>query len=279
MWTSPNKPGSTITQEVKEYSGQDRVIHFIKLKRDKVQQNLDILEADLHSATEQFKVPDEPANTSDNLPSKSKRQIHHQDNQPNSSLSRLKREVDFDIKVDVNACLKTIVGGIVSIFSSPRSLDKIQKSVENLAFRTSRLESNFNDYTQKVDLILNTMQKTMGYYINAAHMIISINSALDFADDTIMELLNSITPLVKGHLTHNLLDPLQAQQIIDKTQQKADKLNLQVIIDQPADILKCSVTTFATNKTWYAFINAFINAYHVLLVANVVTEHFKMSAG
>ena len=242
-------------QEVKEYSGQDRVIHFIKLKRDKVQQNLDILEADLHSATEQFKVPDEPANTSDNLPSKSKRQIHHQDNQPNSSLSRLKREVDFDIKVDVNACLKTIVGGIVSIFSSPRSLDKIQKSVENLAFRTSRLESNFDDYTQKVDLILNTMQKTMGYYINAAHMITSINSDLDFADDTIMELLNSITPLVKGHLTHNLLDPLQAQQIIDKTQQKANKLNLQVIIDQPADILKCSVTTFATNKTWYALIS------------------------
>ena len=60
---------------------------------------------------------------------------------------------------------------------------------------------------------------------------------------------------MKGHLTHNLLDPLQAQQIIDKTQQKANKLNLQVIIDQPADILKCSVTTFATNKTWYALIS------------------------
>ena len=238
-------------QEVKEYSGKDRVIHFIKLKRDKVQQNLDILEADLHAATEQFKVQDE----SDNPPSKTKRQTQQQGEPPNNSSSRFKRKVDFDIKVDVNACLKTIVGGIVSIFSSPRSLDKIQKSVENLAFRTSRLESNFEDYTQKVDLILNTMQKTMTYYVKAAHMITSINSALDFADDTIMELLRSITPLVRGQLTHNLLDPLQAQEIIDKTQQKADQLNLQVIIDQPSYILKCSVTTFATNQTWYALIS------------------------
>ena len=154
--------------------------------------------------------------------------------------------------------MKTIQGigkSIVSIFSSPSSLDKIQKTVENIAFRTSQLESNFDNYTEKIDSVLNAMQTTLNYYMKATHMIASINSALDFADDTIMELLHSITPLVKGQLTHNLLDPLQAQEIIDKTQQKANQLNLQVVIDQPADILKCSLTTFATEQTWYALIS------------------------
>ena len=241
-------------QIVKEYSGNDRVIHFIQLKRDKVQHNLNILEADLHTATEQFKIQNYSKNLSDNIQDKSKRQIQ-QSNDTLKSLSRVKRKMDFDIKVDVNACLTTIVGGIVSIFSSPSSLDKIRKSVKNLALQTSRLESNFANYTDKVDLILTTMQKTLSYYVSATHMIPSINSALDFADDTIMELLHSITPLVRGHLTHDLLDNLQAQQIIDKTQEKADQLNLQVVIDQPSDILKCSVTTFATDKTWYALIS------------------------
>ena len=241
-------------QKIKEYSGKDRVIHFIQLKRDRVQHNLNILEADLYAATEQFKIQNYPKNLPTNIQDKSKRQIQ-QSNDTIKSLSRVKRKVDFDIKMDVNACLTTIVGGIVSIFSSPSSLDKIRKSVKNLAFQTSRLDSKFANYTDKVDLILSTMQNTLSYYVSATHMIPSINSALDFADDTIMELLRSITPLVRGHLTHNLLDPLQAQEIIDKTQLKADQLNLQVIIDQPSDILKCSVTTFATNKTWYALIS------------------------
>ena len=239
-------------QTVKEYSGPDRVIHFIQLKRDKVQQNLNILEADLHAATEQFKIKDSPKNISDSPPSK--RHIQPSNNTLDST-TRTKRQVNLDIKVDINACLKSIVGGIVSIFSSPDSLDTIQKSVKNLAFQTSRLESNFDNYTEKIDLILKTMQNTMSYYVSATYMIASINSALDIADDAIMELLHSITPLVRGHLTHNLVDPLQAQEIIDRTQLKADQLNLQVVIDQPSDILKCSVTTFATDKTWYALIS------------------------
>jgi hypothetical protein len=50
-------------------------------------------------------------------------------------------------------------------------------------------------------------------------MFASIESALDLADATIMELLTSITPLVQGKLTHNLLDPLQAQSLIaEKTE-------------------------------------------------------------
>ena len=221
----------------RDYSGKDRVIHFITIKRNKVQQNLNILEADLHSASEKYKIPEDPSNPS-NVPS-----------------SRSKRGVNFDIQIDVHKCLKTIVQGVVSIFSSPRSLDKIQKSVDNLAFQTSRLESKLDNFTDNIDLILATMQKRMSYYINTAHLITSINSALDIADETIMELLNSITPLVQGQLTHNLLDPLQAQALIDKTQQMADRKNLQVVVDQPADVPKCSVTTFATNKTWYALLS------------------------
>ena len=246
--------GHVARQTVRDYSGSDRVIHFIQLKRDRVQRNLEILEADLHAATEQFKVPKNQEDIPDETPSKSKRHIQQSEETSRPSI-RNKRDVNYDIKVDVNECLKTIVGGIVSIFSSPKSLDKIQKSVENIALRTSRLESNFENYTEKIDLVLNEMQNTLDYYIKASHMIASINSALDFADNTIMELLHSITPLVRGQLTHNLLDPLQAQEIIDRTQQKANQLNLQVIIDQPSDILKCSVTTFATEKTWYALIS------------------------
>jgi hypothetical protein len=244
-------------QKIGEYSGKDRVIHFIQLKRDRVQRNLEILEADLHAATEQFKIPKDQENTPENMPSKPKRDIQQLDNSSRQAI-RNKRDINYDIKVDVNECLKTIQGigkSIVSIFSSPSSLDKIQKTVENIAFRTSQLESNFDNYTEKIDSVLNAMQTTLNYYMKATHMIASINSALDFADDTIMELLHSITPLVKGQLTHNLLDPLQAQEIIDKTQQKANQLNLQVVIDQPADILKCSLTTFATEQTWYALIS------------------------
>ena len=238
-------------QAIGEYSGKDRVIHFIQLKRDKVQRNLEILEADLHAATEKFKVPKDQENTPENMPSISL------DNS-SKQINRNRRSINYDIKIDVNECLKTIQGigkDIVSIFSSPRSLDKVQKTVENIAFRTSRLESNFDNYTEKIDSVFNAMQKTLNYYMKATHMTASINSALDFADNTIMELLHSITPLVKGQLTHNLLDPLQAQEIIDKTQQKANQLNLQIVIDQPADILKCSLTTFATDKTWYALIS------------------------
>ena len=88
------------------------------------------------------------------------------------------------------------------------------------------------------------MKADMDHNIAKVHMIASINLVLNLADETIMELLNSITPLVQGKLTHNLLDPLQAQSLIDKTQQLADRLNLQVIVNQPVDILQCSVTTF-----------------------------------
>ena len=224
-------------QEIGEYSGRDRVIHFMTIKRNKVQQNLNILEADLHSVQEQFRLPNFPTTPS------------------NGSTSRSKRGLDFDIKLDVNKCLSTIVQGVVSIFSSPKNLDKIQKSVSNLAYRTSSLESNFANFTDNIDIILLKMQSELKYYKNDNHMIVSINSALALADETIMELLSSITPLVQGKLTHNLLDPLQAQSLLDHTQQLADRLNLQVVVNRPVDILKCSVTTFATSTSWYALLS------------------------
>ena len=35
----------------------------------------------------------------------------------------------------------------------------------------------------------------------------------------------------------------------------ANEHGLQVVVDQPVDILKCSVTTFATNTTWFALLS------------------------
>ena len=144
---------------------------------------------------------------------------------------------------------------VVSIFSSPRSLDKIQKSVDKVAFRTSRLESKFANFTTHIDEIIHWMKVDFSEDVDKVHMIASINSALNLANEGIMELLNSITPLVQGKLTHNLLDPLQSQSLIDKTQSLADTYGLQVIVDQPVDILKCSVTTFAMESTWYALLS------------------------
>jgi hypothetical protein len=99
------------------------------------------------------------------------------------------------------------------------------------------------------------MEKEMDYYFDYAHMTSSINSALSLADETILELLNSISPLIQGKLTHHLLDPLRTRKLIDQTQQLADKLNLQVVAKEPYDILKCSVTTFATEKSWFALLS------------------------
>ena len=88
--------GHVERQKIGEYSGNDRVIHFIQLKRDKVQRNLEILEADLHAATEQFKVPKEQTNTPDNIPSKPKR-ITQLRNSP-KQIIRNKRNINYDIR-------------------------------------------------------------------------------------------------------------------------------------------------------------------------------------
>ena len=226
-------------QKIGKWTGPDRGIHFITLKRNKVQKNLDILEADLHQVHEQFRIPgtkDTPASS-------------------NKTSSQNRRGINFDIELDVNKCLNTIVQGVVSLSSSPKSLDKIQKSVDKISYRTSRLESKFTNFTTKIDLILHWMRTDMQHNHDQLYMVSSINSALNLADETIKDLLNSITPLVQGKLTHNLLDPLQARTLIDKTQQLADRHNLQVVVDQPVDILKCSVTTFATEDSWFALLS------------------------
>lgn len=221
-------------QRIDEWTGDDRVIHFLVIKRHQVKRNLESLEADLHSAQTKYRLPD----ALDNL-----------------ITSRPKRSMHLDIEFDVTKCLNTIVQGVVSIFSSPKSLDKIQKSVEKIAYNTSRLESKFDNFASTIDEITNWMNEEMDYYKKYSYMITSVNSALTLADQTIMELLNSITPLIQGKLTHNLLDPLRIQELIEHTQQLADKSNLQVVATEPVDILRCSVTTFATNQSWFALLS------------------------
>ena len=171
----------------------------------------------------------------------------HKANPQNTN--RHRREINFDIDFNVNTALKTVVYGVVSIFSSPQSLDKIQKSVDKVAFRTSRLESKFANFTTRVDNIIHWIKVDFSKDVNEIHMISSINSTLDLANEGIMELLKSVIPLVQGKLAYNLLDPLQYQSLIDTTQSLADTYGLQVIFDQPVDIWKYSVTTFATNST------------------------------
>ena len=99
------------------------------------------------------------------------------------------------------------------------------------------------------------MKRSLEYDINQAHHIASITSALNIADTAISNLLDSITPLVKGQLAHFLLYPLQSRTLISKTQDMADRFNLEVVVNQPIDILKCAVTSFATSTTWYALIS------------------------
>ena len=76
-------------------------------------------------------------------------------------------------------------------------MDIIQKSVKNLAFETSRLESKFDNFADKIDIIMKAINTELTYYI---HLITSINSALDIADETIMELLNSIYTIGKRRI-------------------------------------------------------------------------------
>ena len=237
-----NKP----KQIIGKWTGANRNIHFLALRRKQVQHNLNILTTDLYHVTEQYRLPGFQQPRSKPNPK----------NKPNPRpTNRHKRGINFDIEFDVNKALKTVVDGVVSIFSSPRSLDKIQKSVDKVAFRTSRLESKFTNFTTHIDEIIHWMEEDFSENVDEVHMIASINSALSLANEGILELLNSITPLVQGKLTHNLLDPLQSQSLIDRTQRLADTLGLQVIVDQPVDILKCDVTTFATNTSWYALLS------------------------
>ena len=239
---SYNKP----KQLIGKGTGANRNIHFLALKRQQVQHNLNILTTDLYQVTEQYRIPGSQQHSSTTNP-------RHKP-KPRTT-NRHKRGINFDIEFDVNKALTTVVDGIVSIFSSPGSLDKIQKSVDKVAFRTSRLESKFANFTTRIDEIIHWMEVDFSENVDYVHMIASINSALDLANEGIIELLNSITPLVQGKLTHNLLDPLQSQSLIDKTQRLADTFGLQVIVDQPVDILKCSVTTFATETSWFALLS------------------------
>ena len=133
-------------QIIGKYTGANRNIHFLSLKRHQVQHNLNILTTDLCQITEQYRIPGSkhPHSTS-----------RHPKHKPNPrQTNRHKRGINFDIEFDVNKALKTVVDGVVSVFSSPRSLDKIQKSVDKVDFHTSRLESKFANFTTHNDEII-----------------------------------------------------------------------------------------------------------------------------
>ena len=98
-------------------------------------------------------------------------------------------------------------------------------------------------------------EREFNYYIDKVHFSASIDAALDLANDEILELLSSINPLIQGQITHNILDPLQTKTLLEKTQQMADKLDLQVMATNPIDILKSTATTFATETDWFVLIS------------------------
>ena len=129
-----------------QWTGANRNIPFFALKRRQVQHNLNILTTDLYQITEQYRIP-------------AFKQPHPKPSRPKPKpnpkpTNRHKRGINFDIEFDVNKALTTVVQCIVNIFSSPQSLDKIQKSADNVAFRTSRLESKFANFTARIDEII-----------------------------------------------------------------------------------------------------------------------------
>ena len=86
-------------QKIGKWTSQDRQIHFMTIKRNRVQQNIDILEADLHQVHEQYRIPGKTYSIDSS----------------NKTSSRRKRGINFDIEIDVNKCLNTVVQGVVFI--------------------------------------------------------------------------------------------------------------------------------------------------------------------
>ena len=224
--------------KLQEWKGLERHYNFLALKTKKVNQNLKMLKTDVKEIHEHYRIP-----------------THPDPIQMSTNSSRSKRGFNLDIDLDINKCLSTVVNGVVSLFSAPQNLDKLQKSVNNIAFKTSRMESDYNKFTTSIDEVLKVMNTEFNYYIDKVHFSASISDALDLANDEIMELLSSITPLIQGQISHNILDPLQTKELLQKTQQMADKLDLQVMATSPIDILKSTATTFATEVDWFVLLS------------------------
>ena len=167
-----------IEQQISPWSGKVRNIHFMKIKRNSLADNLKMLQTDMHEIQQQYQI--QPSSTAIT---------------PSRNTSRHKRGFNFDVTMDVGQCLKTIVDGVISLFSSPTNIDKVQKRVDKILFKTSRLDSEFNNYTKNIDMILIDMKRSLVYDISQAHHIVSITSAINIADNTISNLLASITPL------------------------------------------------------------------------------------
>ena len=219
------------------WAGYYRHYNFLALKTRKVDRNLKTLKTDLQKVHEQYNI-EQP----------------HSIQVPRNT-SRQKRSFNVDVQLDINEALSTLVDGAVCLFGAPPSLSKLQKTVKKIAFRTSRLESDFNKYTTSIDKVVAIMNKEFDQDVDELHYSASLSAALDLADDEIVELLSSINPLIQGQITHNILDPLQTKELLKQTQQLADKHDLQVMVTNPIDILKSSATTFATETTWFVLLS------------------------
>ena len=224
-------------EKLTPWAGYYRHYNFLALKTKKVDRNLKTLKTDLQKVHEQYRI-EQP----------------HSIQIPRNK-SRQKRSFNVDIELDINEALSTLVEGVVCLFSAPPSLSKLQKTVKKIAFRTSRLESDFNNYTTSIDKVVAIMNKEFSHDIDELHFSTSLSHALDLADDEILELLSSINPLIQGQVTHNILDPLQTETLLEQTQQLADKYDMQVMATNPIDILKSSATTFATETTWFVLLS------------------------
>jgi hypothetical protein len=106
-----------IKQQISPWSGKGRNIRFMNIKQNNLADNLKMLQTDMHEIQQQYQIqPSSTAITS------------------SRNTSRHKRGFNFDVTIDVGQCLNTIVDGVVSLFSAPSSIDKIQKSVEKTSF-------------------------------------------------------------------------------------------------------------------------------------------------
>ena len=210
--------------------GQYRHIHFVQLKSQQVRRKVLAVSSDMHEMQKQYHV----------MPNS------------DSSVNRQKRSVSF--LVDIASCLKSVVDGVVSIFHAP-SYSKLQKSVNKLASRTSRLENNMATFAVKMEEVLQALQEDIEGKIDNAHTVSSLFAALEMAESSLDQILMSINPLLRGQLTHYLLDPLNAHELLNATQSLAARYGLMAVVDQPLDLLRCEVTSFANNHSWYAILH------------------------
>ena len=106
-----------------KYSGANRNIHFLSLKRHQVEHNLIILTTDLYEITDQYRMPG----------FKHPHPMPRHKANPRTT-NRHKRGINFDIEFNVNKDLKTVVDGVDSIFFPHNLLTRYRSRWTRLLF-------------------------------------------------------------------------------------------------------------------------------------------------